>query len=120
MQISSLLYSLASLVEIFEEVTLVLVYDFLVVGEALISLYILSAKWCYLVKNNTSPDVSLLDIVKSFIASSHEVVNSFNITHFIVLPPVLGELQLSHLGICVPSVAEEVDDEGHVSTVLSE
>ena len=117
----SLLWSLVtSCVEIFQEVTLFLVYHLIAVGESFISLNCASANWCDLVKNDRSPNVTLLDIVESFISSGHEVINCWDITNLTMLSPVTCELQLRQLGVGVLSVAQVVNDERHVSAILSE
>ena len=62
----------------------------------------------------------MLDVVKSLVAGSDEVVDLFRVSNLVVLAPVVSELQLRRLWSCVPSVAVPSDNKGHVSTVLSE
>ena len=99
------LRSSATLIEIFKEICLPIVFDFFVVGESLIPLYSASALWCNLVKNVATPDIILLDVVESLISSPNEVVDILNATSLIMLSPVICELKLCHLWVCVPSVA---------------
>ena len=117
----SLLWSLVtSCVEIFQEVTLFLVNNLLAVGESFISLNHASAHWSDLVKNDRSPNVTLLDIVESFISTCDEVIDCLDISHLTMLSPVASELQFGQLRVGVLPVAQEVNDERHVSAILPE
>ena len=73
-----------------------------------------------LVQNDTAPHVALLHIVEPFISTGYEVDDGFDVTHLTMLSPVAGQLQFRQLGVGVLPVAEVVNDEGHVSAVLSE
>ena len=73
-----------------------------------------------LVQDYRAPYVTLLDVVKSLVAGSHEVVNLFSLSNFVVLAPVVSKLQLGGLWSGVLSVAVPSNNKGHVSTVLSE
>ena len=120
MYLFSLLCSLASHVEIFEEFTFLFINDLLAIWETFISLYHVSTNRSDLIKYDAAPNVSLLDVVQSFIASGYEVIDGLNVAYLTMLSPVASKLKFSHLRICVLSVAEEVNDERHVSAIFSE
>ena len=117
----SLLWSLVtSCVEILQEVTLFLVKHLFAIGESFIPLNHASAHWGDLVKNDTSPNVTLLDIVESFVATRHEVIDCLDISYLHMHSPVTCELQLRQLRVGVLPVAQVINDERHVSAILSE
>ena len=75
------------------------------IGVSHIPLYSATTLWRDLIKNVRAPNVTLLDVVKSLVSTSYKVVNSLDIAHFIMLSPVVSELELRQLWIGVPSVA---------------
>ena len=116
----SVLDALATLIEIFEEAGLVLVLDFLMVREAFVTCIGSWTNWADLVKENASPDVSILHVVEALVALGHELVNAPRVAHLVVLAPVAGELELGLLGRAVLAEAAQVHHEGHVAAVATE
>jgi len=107
-------------VEVLEEGGFIFVLLFLVGGEALIALYHSFGDGGNMVENLCAPDVSLLDVVETFVASTHELIDLLRVTNFVALSPVVRQLQLSLGGVSVPSQTIQVNNERHVPAVLSE
>lgn len=74
---------------------------------------------CDLVQDKAAPDITILHGVETIIAGTHELIKSIDIANFIILAPVLGELQLGLLWVSVLMVSKVVNDKGHVSAPLS-
>ena len=68
----------------------------------------------------SAPDVTLLDVIESFVSGAHKLVNVFWVAHTVVLSPVLGELQLCFLWGSVATESMPVHDERHVAAVFTE
>ena len=62
----------------------------------------------------------MLQVIQSFIPLASEIVDSGSTSHFIVLPPVVGELKLCHLGRRILPQPVVPDYEWHVSAILAE
>ena len=75
---------------------------------------------CDFIKNIPTPNVSLLDVIESFVACTSEHVNSSNISDFVVLSPMLSQIELGLLWGCKPSEAIPVNYKGHVPAPLAE
>ena len=73
-----------------------------------------------LVKENRSPDVTILHVVKAIVTASDEAIDSPWVSDFTVLTPVSRELKLGLLGVAVLAKTVQVDQERHVATVSSE
>ena len=112
--------SVATLVEALKEGGLVLVAHFLVIGETLELRNVCSGHRSNLVENLSAPNVTLLDVIKPFVASTNEIINIFWVTHAVVLSPVLSELKLCLLWGGVATETVPVDNERHVAAVLAE
>ena len=98
-----------TLVKVFQEVALVLVLDFVVVGEALVASIDSLANRCDLVEEDGSPDIAILHVIEAIVASCNEAVNGPRVPHLVMLSPVAGELQLRLLWIAVLAEAIQVD-----------
>lgn len=118
--IYSIWWSLFILIEILEECGFVLELNLIMIWESLVLLDICPADWSNGIKNGWPPDVSLLNIIESFVASSDKVVNVLYISHSTVGSPIGGNLELSLLWGTVLSETLPVYDERHVATILSE
>ena len=88
----SVLDTLATFVEVFEELALVLVLDVVAVGETLVACIHSLPHWADLVEKNRAPDVTVLHIVESIVAASDELINDIGISHFVMLAPVSRQL----------------------------
>ena len=73
-----------------------------------------------LVKEDRSPDVTILHVVKAIVTASDEAIDSPWVSDFTVLTPVSRELKLGLLGVAVLAKTVQVDQERHVATVSSE
>jgi len=62
----------------------------------------------------------LLDIVKALITLLAESINVLNISHFVVLNPVVSEIKLGLVRSGVLAHTIISDDERHESTILTE
>ena len=72
-----------------------------------------------LVENNTAPDVSVLHIVKTFVARPHKVVDAVDVANLVLRSPVSSNLHLSSFRISVLLHAIETYQEGHIAAVLA-
>ena len=72
-----------------------------------------------LVKDVSSPDITLLDVIQALVAPGGEHIDGLDVTNFIVISPVIGQLGLGLLGSGEPLVPGVSHDEGHVSAPLS-
>ena len=116
----SILRSVSTLVEVLKEGGLVLESHFFVVGEALELGDVSTGDGSDLIENVSTPNITLLDVVKSFIAGSHEVVNVLRISHFVVLSPIQSKLHLCLLGGGISAEAVPINNERHIAAVLTE
>ena len=80
----------------------------------------ISGNWRNLVQDVATPHITLLDIVESFVTELGEMINSIDVLDFIVLSPVICQVELSLLRACVSPVPGVVDYEWHVSAPLPE
>ena len=102
-----------------QELGLFTVFGFLQSAIALVALHHTFALGCNLVEDKASPNITILHGVETIIASTHELVKSIDIANFIILAPVLSELQLSLLWVSVLVVSKVVNHKGHVSAPSS-
>ena len=110
----------STLVELLQEVTLTLVFDFFVVGEAFIASIDALTNWHDLIKENTAPNISVLHAVETIVATGNEAIDLPRVSHFVMLTPVPGKLKLGLLGGSEFAKTIEIDNEWHVSTVFPE
>ena len=110
----------ATFVKALQEFTLVAVLLLFEGAETITGVDVASSNRSDLVKNVSTPDVSLLDVVKSFVAGSSEHVNLAAVTDLVVLSPLVGKVYLSLLRVSISAIACPVDNEGHVSAPLAE
>ena len=73
-----------------------------------------------LIENVSTPDITVLHIVKTLVAFLAESINALDVSHFVVLDPVLSQLELSLVGGGVFAHTVESDNPRHESTVLTE
>ena len=73
-----------------------------------------------LIQQVASPDISILDVIESFIASSHEAIDGPWVSDFVLLAEVASHWQLSLIGVLVLAKTGEIDNEGHVAAVATE
>ena len=86
---------------------------------ALALLDIASPHRCDLVEDSPAPDVSILHVVKTFVAGPHKVVDVDNAANLVLRSPVGCNLHLSSLRIRVLLHTVESNQEGHVAAVLA-
>lgn len=116
----SKVWPLSALVKAFQEVGFPCELSFFKSAEPLVALHGAACLWCDLIQNDRAPHVTLLNVVEAFVACPHETVNLSYVTHFVMLAPVLGEVEFGHLGVCILRVALPANHKRHVSTVLAE
>ena len=113
----------STLVEGLEEVGLTFEDNFIVeiitmiTGDVLTAVATLRSKH---ISNVGTPNISILHVVETFVALLAERVDALNISHFVVLDPVLSQLELSLVGGGVFAHTVESDNPRHESTVLTE
>ena len=73
-----------------------------------------------LVKEVGTPDVTVLDVVKSLVATTDEVVNLDWVSDLVVLSPVASDLELGLLWGVEATEASQANHEWHVAAVASE
>ena len=115
----SLVRSALTFVEILQEFAFPLELNLFVIAKAFITLHHLAIYRGNLVKYNTSPDVSILHVVKAFIACTDEVVNVLGISDFHLCSPISCNLELCFFRAGKLSKPVKSNYEWHVTTVLS-
>ena len=78
-----------------------------------------ATNWSNRVKNNASPNISILDVVKSFVPSTDEVVNVSSISNFVLSSPISRYLEFCLFWVRVHSHTMHSNHEWHIPTVLS-
>ncbi len=73
-----------------------------------------------LIEQGASPDVTILDIVESFITASDEAVNGPGVSDLVLLTPVASQGEFSLIRVIVLAESGQIHDERHVATVSSE
>ena len=96
------------------------VFDIFECTEALVTLDHASSLRSNLVKNIGTPDITLLNVVKSFVTSASKHVNLAFITDLSVLTPVISQVQLSKFRIGIFLEALPCNNKRHVATVFAE
>lgn len=92
--VCSVLYTLATLVEILQEVALSLELDLIVIRETLVASIGTLTNGIILIHKDSSPDVAILNVVQAIVRTSNEAVNFPGVSCFVVLTPVSSKLQL--------------------------
>ncbi len=67
-----------------------------------------------------APDISLLNVIQSFVACADELIQVFGISDSIVRSPIVGKLEFGLLGGGIATETVPVDNEGHIAAVLAE
>ena len=108
------------MVEGLKEVRLVLILLLIEHGETITTIDFSSGDGSNLIEDVAAPNIALLNVVESLVASLGELIDGLRAAHLIGLFPVSSKVQFSLIGIGVPSVASPINNEGHVSTPFSE
>lgn len=117
------LLGFSTLVEGLEEVGLTFEDNFIVeiitmiTGDVLTAVATLRSKH---ISNVGTPNISILHVVETFVALLAERVDALNISHFVVLDPVVSELELGLVRSSVFAHSVVSDDPWHESAVLTE
>lgn len=114
----------STLVEGLEEVGLSLEHNFIVEIVTMCAGDVLSTTATTLRSNHigdvSAPNVTISHIVQTLVAFLAEGVNALNISHFVVLDPVVSQVELSLVGSSVFAHAIVRDNPRHKSAVLTE
>ena len=116
----SILDALATLVKVFEEVRLLLVLHLIMVRETLVTSIGALADGRDLVKENTTPDIAILNVVETISGTSNEAIDLPRVAHLVMLAPVAGQVQLRLLGCRILPETHVVHNEWHVAAVATE
>ena len=116
----SILDALATLVEVFEEVRLLLVLYLIMVREAFVASIGALTDGRDLVKENAAPDIAILYVVKAISSARNKAIDLPRVTHLVVLAPVARQVQLSLLRRRILPETHVVHDEWHVAAVATE
>ena len=85
----SILDALATLVKVFEEVRLLLVFYLIMVREAFVASIGALTDGRDLVKENAAPDIAILYVVKAISSTRDKAIDLPRVTHLVVLGKVI-------------------------------
>ena len=86
----SILDALATLVKVFEEVRLLFVLDFIVIGETFVASVDTLTNRHDLVEEYTAPDITILHVIHAISGACNEAVNLPRVSHLVMLAPISG------------------------------
>ena len=115
----SIVRSPLALVKVLQEIRLSLVFDFFVKAKANVALNMAFAHWCNLVKDNASPNVTVLYAVETIITGSYKIIDVLSYSDFAISPPVSSYLHFGLLWTCKLPKSMQSNNKRHISAVLA-
>ena len=115
----SVVWTFTTFVKALQEITFVTVLSLFKSWKTICVINMTSWNWCNFIKNISTPNVSLLDIIKSFVPKWCKLVNYTWISHFIVRPPVSCKIEFGVLWRCISSKTCPVNNKRHISAPFS-
>ena len=116
----SVVWLLSAGIETFEELALLFIFFLVHHGETVATINVVSSDWGKLIEDVTTPNITLLNIIKSLISSTGKHIDVVWVAVFVLLSPVSSEIKFGLIWVSISLVAGPIDNKWHISAPLSE